>query len=191
MFRGLLLFSHHANLRYPRYVFCKCYLFHGTCQSFKTINILCKVFEQLFLFLENFQEIVRSVWKVVGSGIKFFCPTIERSRVGSVLRWLNSNDLLINKTYLKYSSSKIASGYGRLYFWRLAYMPVLGDLKSGMPLAVLSPAPAITTILWALSNTWAILSTSWFIFSTLPRKWPRFLTCILGILLKCLIDNIL
>ncbi|KAH8634640.1 NAD-dependent deacetylase sirtuin-2 [Alternaria alternata] len=37
--------------------------------------------------------------------------------------------------------SKTASGYGRFRRLRLAYRPVSGDLKSGMPAEVLMPAP--------------------------------------------------
>lgn len=35
----------------------------------------------------------------------------------------------------------MASGYGKLYFCRLSYRPVLGDRKSGIPLLTLIPAP--------------------------------------------------
>lgn len=42
--------------------------------------------------------------------------------------------------------SKTASAYGRLRRARFAYSPVLGDLKSGIPAAVESPAPVKTTI---------------------------------------------
>lgn len=39
-----------------------------------------------------------------------------------------------------------ASGYGRLSLAKLAYIPVFGDLKSGMPELVLTPAPVWDTV---------------------------------------------
>uniref|UniRef100_A0A1B0GML5 Deacetylase sirtuin-type domain-containing protein n=1 Tax=Phlebotomus papatasi TaxID=29031 RepID=A0A1B0GML5_PHLPP len=44
------------------------------------------------------------------------------------------------------ASSKIAVGYGKLYFCKLLYSPVSGDLKSGIPAEVEIPAPTIVTI---------------------------------------------
>src|ERR1700735_2614995 len=42
--------------------------------------------------------------------------------------------------------SKTASAYGKLSRARFAYRPVLGDLKSGLPAEVDTPAPVRTTI---------------------------------------------
>jgi len=38
------------------------------------------------------------------------------------------------------------SGVGRLYFYKFAYNPVFGDLKSGIPALTLIPAPVRTHI---------------------------------------------
>ena len=45
--------------------------------------------------------------------------------------------------------SNISVGLPKLYFYKLAYKPVLGDLKSGIPQATEIPAPATTYILSA------------------------------------------
>ena len=38
------------------------------------------------------------------------------------------------------------SGVGKLYFYKFAYKPVFGDLKSGIPALTLIPAPVTITI---------------------------------------------
>lgn len=48
--------------------------------------------------------------------------------------------------------SKTASAYGRSSLARLAYNPVSGDLKSGIPALVLIPAPTMTAIVRALPS---------------------------------------
>ena len=40
----------------------------------------------------------------------------------------------------------MAWGLGKLYFYKLEYSPILGDLKSGIPAETLIPAPVKTTI---------------------------------------------
>lgn len=60
--------------------------------------------------------------------------------------------MLLQKPANEYQPNT-ASGRGRLSFARLEYIPVLGERKSGIPAAVLIPAPVLDVV---SSNGWAM-----------------------------------
>ena len=49
----------------------------GTCQLFQAVDVLGEVFREFLFVLENLQEVVSGVRKVILAREELFCPRIE------------------------------------------------------------------------------------------------------------------
>ena len=67
-------------------------------------------------------------WHGLGAKVRYIYPALDHIRYHA-------------KQSCTIDGPKTASGYGRSSFARLAYRPVSGERKSGIPAAVLTPAP--------------------------------------------------
>ena len=156
------------------------FIWQFTCQPLETINILSEIFGKLLFILQHFKKIMSRIWQIVHTRKEFFRPCVKRSWIISVTqgRWwwdkkrtkISSvvpevvyfeNGFWIWKIVLFqvciYASIRRPRIIRHYIIWLLKEITPCNvmsvNLKSGMPLAVLSPAPAITTIFWAPSTT--------------------------------------